>query len=129
MREYAEEFLGESESYRSGPIDYESWPFVADLTRGLSEGQVRAAALGLGVDPLTLATDLVLTVSFDAPVFDHLFAQLVDTNSEGKLVRTQATLGAGSLQFRLSQARHRALREPIQAAGAAALTLASRFRG
>ena len=129
VREYAEEFLGESEDYGSGPIDYESWPFAADLARGLSEGQVRADALGLGVDPLTLATDLVVTVSFDPPVFDHLFARLVDTNSEGKLVRTQATLGAGSLQFRLSQAQHYALREPVQAAGAAALTLASSFRG
>ncbi len=129
VREYAEEFLGESENYGSGPIDYESWPFAADLARGLSEGQVRADALGLGVDPLTLATDLVVTVSFDPPVFDHLFARLVDTNSEGRLVRTQATLGAGSLQFRLSQAQHYALREPVQAAGAAALTLASSFRG
>ena len=129
VREYAEEFLGGSEDYGSGPIDYESWPFAADLARGLSEGQVRADALGLGVDPLTLATDLVVTVSFDPPVFDHLFARLVDTNSEGRLVRTQATLGAGSLQFRLSQAQHYALREPVQAAGAAALTLASSFRG
>jgi len=90
---------------------------------------VRADALALGVDPLTLATDLVVTVSFDPPVFDHLFARLVGTNSEGKLVRTQATLGAGSLQFRLSQAQHCALREPVQAAGAAALALASSFRG
>ncbi len=129
VREYAEEFLGESENYGSGPIDYESWPFAADLARGLSEGQVRADALGLGVDPLTLATDLVLTVSFDPPVFDHLFAQLVDTNSEGKLVRAQATLGAGSRQFRLSQAQHVALHEPLQAGGAAALALALRARG
>jgi len=57
VREYAEEFLGESENYGSRPIDYESWPFAANLDRGLSEGQVRADALGLGVDPLTLATD------------------------------------------------------------------------
>ena len=129
VREYAEEFLGGSENYGSGPIDYESWPFAADLAHGLCEGQVRADALGLGVDPLTLATDLVITVSFDAPVFDHLFARLVDANSEGKLVWAQATLGAGSRQFRLSQAQHCALHQPIQAAGAAALALASSFRG
>ena len=129
VREYAEEFLGGSEDYGSGPIDYESWPFAADLARGLSEGQVRADALGLGVDPLTLATDLVLTVSFDPPVFDHLFAQLVDTNSEGKLVRAQASLDAGNQQFSLSQAQRFVLHEPVQAAGAAALTLASSGRG
>ena len=68
-------------------------------------------------------------MSFDAPVFDRLFARLVDTNSEGKLVRAQLTLGAGSRQFPLSQAQHFALHEPVQAAGAAALTLASSGRG
>jgi hypothetical protein len=129
VREYAEEFLGESENYGSGPIGYESWPFAADLARGLSDGQVRADALGLGVDPLTLATDLVVTASFDAPVFDRLFARLVDTNSEGRLVRAQATPDAGSRQFSLSQAPHFALHEPVQAAGAAALALASSGRG
>ena len=89
---------------------------------------MRADALALGVDPLTLATDLVVTVSFDPPVFDRLFARLVDTNSEGKLVRAQATLGAGSRQFRLSQAQHCAPYQPVQAAGEAALALASRGR-
>ncbi len=78
--------VSEPEHYRSGPIDYGSWPFATALARSLSEGQVRADALGLGVDPLTLATDLIVTVAFDAPIFDHLFARLVDTNSEGQLV-------------------------------------------
>src|SRR6266705_6878677 len=64
VREYAEEFLGESEDYGAerAPIDYDAWPFAARMKHVLDRGDVRAYALGMGVDPLTLATDLLTAV-------------------------------------------------------------------
>jgi len=59
LRELAEELGGANENYDThrGPIDYRAWPFANHLTRALNTGQARAFCLGIGVDPLTFATD------------------------------------------------------------------------
>ena len=80
LREYAEELLGEPE--RDG-VDYATWPFAVEMTAALRAGRIRAHCLGLGVDPLTFATDLLVTVVIDAPVFDDLFGARVAQNEEG----------------------------------------------
>ncbi|HEY0449765.1 hypothetical protein [Actinophytocola sp.] len=82
LREYAEELLGEPERTA---VDYASWPFAARMSAALRDGLIRAHCLGLGVDPLTFATDLLVSVVIDAPVFDDLFGTVVAVNEEGSV--------------------------------------------
>lgn len=118
VRELAEELLGESEDYGSeaAPIEYDAWPFAARLGAGLEDGSVRAHCVGLGVDPLTFATDLLTVVSIDAPLFDDLFDGLVDRNDEGRVLAPQPFTAEVVDDF----VHH----QPMQAAGAALLHLA-----
>ncbi|WP_405055876.1 hypothetical protein OG474_24400 [Kribbella sp. NBC_01505] len=118
VRELAEELLGESEDYGSEnvPIEYDEWPFAARLSAGLDDGSVRAYCVGLGVDPLTFATDLLTVLSIDAPLFDQLFAGLVDANDEGRVLTPQP--------FTADTINDYVHHQPMQAAGAALLHLA-----
>jgi hypothetical protein len=122
IREFAEELLGTSEDY--GPagsaVDYEAWPFARQLTAARSAGAVRPWVLGLGVDPLTLATDLLTAVVIDAPAFDELFGAMVASNAEGRV--------RPGLAFTAETVGRLTTREPVQAAGAALLRLAWRHR-
>jgi hypothetical protein len=121
-REFAEELLGMPEDY--GPagtaVDYGGWPFARQLTAARAGGSVRPWVLGLGVDPLTLATDLLTAVVIDAPVFDELFGAMVSSNAEGRV--------RPGLAFTAETVGRVTAREPIQAAGAALLRLAWRHR-
>ncbi|HMH89724.1 MAG TPA: hypothetical protein VK586_01435 [Streptosporangiaceae bacterium] len=122
MREFAEELLGTPEDY--GPagtaVDYRAWPFARQLTGARDDGAVRPWVLGLGVDPLTLATDLLTAVVIDAPVFDELFGAMVSSNAEGRI--------RPGLAFTAETVGRLTTREPMQAAGAALLRLAWRHR-
>lgn len=123
LREYAEELLGASEDYDTteAPFDYDAWPFGAQMTSALDDGRTRAYVLGLGVDPLTFATDLLAAVVFDADTFDELFATAVTDNAEGSVLAT--------VPFTEDQVDRYAGHEPTQAAGAALLRLAWHHRG
>ncbi|MPZ64559.1 MAG: transcriptional regulator [Pseudonocardiaceae bacterium] len=124
LREYAEELLGEPEIHGSGrkPIDYDAWPFARRTTSALLSEEIHASVLGIGVDPLTLAADLLTVVAFDAPVFDELFGGIVDSNAEGRLIGTTgAREGPLTLPFTPSAIEQLVRREPMQAAGAALL--------
>lgn len=122
VRELAEELLGTSEEYGSeiAAIDYETWPFARALTDGLADGHVRANCLGMGVDPLTFATDLLTTIVIEAPLFDELFGHIVGDNAEGRVL--------ASYTFDAETIAHFARKEPMQAAGAALLELAQAHR-
>ncbi|MGH3824914.1 MAG: hypothetical protein ACRDRA_19070 [Pseudonocardiaceae bacterium] len=122
LRELAEELCGTTEDYQTGrgPIDYRAWPFADRLTRALGSGQVRAFCLGIGVDPLTFATDILTVVTIDAPLYDELFGQVADTNSEGSIIP--------ALPFTAATVQRYADNEPTQAAGAGLLRLAWRHR-
>lgn len=123
VREYSEELLGTSEDYRH--VDYVTWPFAARLTAALRSGLISADVLGIGVDPLTFATDLLALVVFDAQLFDELFAGLVDTNAEGHLVSsTPSGTGHEGFPYTTDHLQRMAQHPAMQAAGAAALTLA-----
>ncbi|WP_067452737.1 hypothetical protein [Actinomadura macra] len=112
VREYAEEFLGTGEDY--GPdFVQDEWPFHRDLTAARTAGTVRAFFLGLGVDPLTLALDLLTVVVCDDAAFETFFGGLVAVNDEGTVSRAPFD---GTVP------------EPMQPAGAAALRLAWRHR-
>ncbi|OLF16825.1 hypothetical protein BU204_14985 [Actinophytocola xanthii] len=107
LREYAEELLGEPER---SDVDYGAWPFAAAMTAAWRAGRLRAHCLGLGVDPLTFATDLLVSVVFDGDVFDELLGDWVGHNEEGSV--TERPFTAASVAGL-----------PMQAAGAAVVRL------
>ena len=124
VREYAEEFLGESEDYGAerAPIDYDAWPFAARMKQGLDRGDIRAYVLGMGVDPLTLATDLLTVVVIDAELYDELFAGTVATNEEGEVVSSlDGSSTPHGVPFKQDVVDRFVRDEPMQAAGAALL--------
>ena len=124
-REFSEEFLGTPEDY--GTLDYERWPFFAALSAARAAGKLRVWCLGLGVDPLTMATDLLVAAAFGSDVFDGLFGGLVAANDEGRVVSWPGMTG---IPFTAPVVgRFAGGGEPMQAAGAAVLELAWRHRG
>src|SRR5262249_31288643 len=76
--------------------------------------------LGIGVDPLTFATDILTAVTIDAPLYDDLFGQVTGTNAEGSILP--------AIPFTAEIVDRYASREPTQAAGAGLLWLACRHR-
>lgn len=125
IREYAEELLGQSEDYNAeqSPIDYGAWPFAAAMARGLDDGTIRVYVLGLGVDPLTLATDLLTVAVIDAEVYDELFDGTIAVNEEGRVLTAPASeSGPGcGIPFTAETVARFVADEPMQAAGAAVL--------
>jgi hypothetical protein len=122
LREYAEELLGADEDHGSetAPIDYAAWPLARAMTDGLADGRVRAWCLGMGADPLTFAVDLLAAVVIDAPLYDELFGAMVTVNAEGRVISPRP----------FDEPTVRALLDgaPLQAAGAALLSLALEYR-
>jgi hypothetical protein len=117
LREFAEELAGHPEDYGPGPFDYGAWPFA----RRLSQGLIGVWCLGLGVDPLTHATDLLTVAVIVGQVFDELFSlaspgPAPQGNAEGSVLRARA--------FTADIIEHVVACEPVQAAGAAVLRLA-----
>jgi hypothetical protein len=116
-REYSEEFLGAPERRGiHGPLDYGRWDFFRELAGGREAGTIAAHWLGVGVDPLSLVTDLLVAVVFDDEVYDGLFSGSVAVNAEGDVV--------GHHRFDEDQVSQMVASAPMQAAGAAALALA-----
>jgi hypothetical protein len=127
-REFSEEFLGTPEDYPTsgGLLDYSGWPFYRRLTAARREGRLTVHCLGLGVDPLTFATDVLAVAVFDAPLFDAEFARLVTLNAEGRVITGG---GPAGIPFTAETvARLTGGGEPLQAAGAAVLNLAWQHR-
>jgi hypothetical protein len=122
VRELAEELRGKAEDYEThrGPIDYDAWPFAHQLTRALDTARVRAFCVGIGVDPLTFATDILTVVTLDAPLYDELFGQVAAANVEGSILP--------AVPFTAEIVEQYASSEPTQAAGAGLLRLAWRHR-
>jgi hypothetical protein len=128
-REFSEELLGGSEEYptRAGRLDYGRWPFHRELAAAREAGTLRVSCLGLGVDPLTLATDILTVAVFDAGVFDRMFRGLVTENAEGRVVTED---GSAAIPFTQATVdRFTGGAEPLQTAGAALLRLAWQHRG
>ena len=127
-REFSEELLGTSEDYKElgSPIDYDRWPFYRELSAARAARRLRVFCLGLGVDPLTLAVDVLAVAVFASDVFDRIFGGLVTANAEGRVV---GGAGAAGVPFTGETVeRFAGGAEPMQAAGAAVLQLAWRHR-
>ena len=130
VRELAEELLGGGEDYHSGtaPIDYERWPLQAGLAAARRAGRLRVYWLGLGTDPLTLATDMLTVAVFDAEEFDATFAGLVRANAEGHIVGPDGAGAAVGVAFKAPNIERFTAAEPMQPAGAALLRIAWEHR-
>jgi hypothetical protein len=127
-RELSEELLDASEEYetRDGVLDYEGWPLYRRLTAARRAGKLTIHSLGVGVDPLTFATDILTVAVFDADVFDAAFDGLVTRNAEGRVI-TQP--GSAGIPFDTATvARFSGGQEPMQESGAALLQLAWQHR-
>lgn len=127
-REFSEEFLGTPEDYQTsgGLLDYEGWPFYRRLSAARREGRLSLHCLGLGVDPLTFATDVLAVAVFDAPLFDAEFDRLVTLNAEGRVITGG---GPAGIPFTaVTVARLTGGGEPLQASGVAVLNLAWQHR-
>jgi transcriptional regulator with XRE-family HTH domain len=88
MREFSEEFLGnpEHDGCASRPIDYAHDEPFRSFERARATGGLRLWHYGLVMEPLELgATQMTVAVVTDE-VFDELFADLVRTNDEGRIV-------------------------------------------
>ena len=122
VRELAEELRGQAEDYEThrGPIDYDAWPFADHLTRALDTAQVRVFCVGIGVDPLTFATDILTVLTIDAPLYDELFGTVAASTVEGSVLPV--------VPFTAETVEQYASSEPTQAAGAGLLRLAWRHR-
>lgn len=118
VREFHEELLGGGEEY---DLAFDQWDFATALGAARESGRLRVHLLGLGVDPLTLAVDLLTVAVFDADLFDVTFHSLVDVNAEGLVVR-DVPFEKEVIQPFLDGT------EAMQPAGAAVLDLAWRHR-
>jgi hypothetical protein len=132
-REFSEELLGTAEDYRDlgTPLDYGRWPFYRELTAAREAGKLSVACIGLGVDPLTFAADILTVAVFDSDVFDHVFAGLVAANAEGRVIGPGAPAMPGGPGVPFTGEAIRRLvdgSESMQAAGAAVLQLAWQHR-
>jgi hypothetical protein len=129
VRELAEELLGAGEDYHSdiAPIDYERWPLQNRLAGARRSGALRVYWLGLGTDPLTLATDMLTVAVFDSGLFDATFAGLVAANAEGHIVAGAAGEAVG-VPFKETNIERFTGAEPMQPAGAALLRTAWEHR-
>jgi hypothetical protein len=131
VRELSEELLGAGEDYRSdvAPIDYGRWPLHAELAAARRAGRLRVYWLGLGVDPLTLAADMMSVAVLDADLFDATFSGLVGANDEGRLVTGDDAAGAAvGVPFKAPNIERFTSAEPMQPAGAALLRIAWEHR-
>jgi hypothetical protein len=117
VREYAEEFLQRSEVYGAA-FDYATWPLYRQLTDAREDDRLRSFVLGIGVDPLTFATDILAVTVIEAGTFDAVFGDIATSNEEGRVI------GAKGIPFDDDSVSRYVHHEPMQAAGAAVLELA-----
>lgn len=127
VREFSEEFLGDSEDHGAGtgPLDYGRWDFCQRLEAARAEGALGVWCLGAGVDPLTFATDILTVAVFDSDIFDAAFADMVGRNDEGVVVVVGGTPRLGFTQDVVARVSGGG---QIQTSGAALLRLAWRHR-
>jgi len=128
VREFSEELLGTPENYSTlgSPPDYTRWTFYQSLTGARQAGKLNVACLGVGVDPLTFAVDILTAAVFDGDLFDASFGGLVMANAEGQVIRGPDATGIPFTEEAVDQFAGGS--GPMQAAGAAVLRLAWKHR-
>lgn len=129
MREYSEEFLGmpEADGSSGEPIDYAHTEPFRSLNDAKANGTLRSYCFGIGLDPLTLAGEILAVVVIEEDVYERIFSGLVSTNSEGSVVAASPSLSAG-IPFNEQNIRRLLDEEPLAPAAAACLDLAWQHR-
>jgi hypothetical protein len=129
LREMSEEFLGnpEHDGSSGGPIDYDGQQPFRALNEGVRTGAVRSWCLGVGLDPLAPAGEILTVVTIDGEVFDDAFAAMVATNAEGDIVPSEA--GIVGITWSLPTIQRIARQEPLACAAAACIGLTWKHRG
>jgi hypothetical protein len=128
IREFSEELLGTPEDYCAlgTPPDYTRWAFYQSLTGARWAGKLNVTYLGVGVDPLTFAVDILTAAVFDGDLFDAAFDGLAMANAEGQVIRGPDATGIPFTEEAVDQFAGGS--RPMQAAGAAVLRLAWKHR-
>ena len=129
LREMSEEFLGnpEHDGSSGAPIDYDGQQPFRTLNEGVGSGAVRRWCLGVGLDPLAPAGEILTVVTIDAEVFDEVFAGMVATNAEGDIVPSEA--GIVGTPWTLPTIQRVTRDEPLACAAAACIGLTWKHRG
>lgn len=88
MREFSEEFLGNPEHNGSASrsIDYDHDEPFRSFEHARSQGGFRLWHYGLVMEPLELGAVQLTVAVIDDDAFDRLFASMVETNDEGRVV-------------------------------------------
>jgi len=121
MREYSEELLGMPEANGDGcAIDYAAGPF-AEMTAARDAGKLRVDLLGVALDALTLAAEVMTVCVIDPEVFDVWAADFVSANDEGTIVNQRLAFDEATITEVLNSGR-------IAPAAAGCLTLAWKHR-
>lgn len=85
QREFAEEILGHQEYDGTGqPVNYDDEPF-ATLDRALADGRLCAYCLGVTLDALTLAGDILTVIVLEPELYDAVVGPSIQTNAEGAI--------------------------------------------
>lgn len=128
LREYSEELLGNPEHDGSSgdPIDYDAEEPFRALNEARRDGAVKAWVLGVGLDPLVPAGEILTVVTIDAEVFDRAFAGMVASNAEGDLFPSED--GAVGIRWNSANVRRLQTREPLGCAAAACIALTWKYR-
>jgi transcriptional regulator with XRE-family HTH domain len=124
MREYAEEFLGREEHGGDGaPVDYAGTEPFRALDAERAKGNVQVHCLGVAIDALTLAVEVLTVAVFDPDLYDEVFLDMVRRNDEGTIVNQTVPFDGHTVDRLLDRARH-----PLAPAAAGCLQLAWEHR-
>lgn len=126
MREYAEEYLDlpEADGSSGEPIDYARTEPYRSLERAREEQQLRTHFFGIVLDPLTLAAEIITAVVLDHRVFDTVFANMVQANTEGTVVAPAGATPTAGIRFDEPTVQSLLARPSLAPAAAACLELA-----
>lgn len=90
-----EELLGHEEFDGTGrPIDYDTEPF-ATMEAALADGRLRAYCLGITLDALTLAGDILTVVIIEPELYDELFGALSTPTARARYRHVQYSRSGG----------------------------------
>jgi hypothetical protein len=124
----SEEFLGNPEHDGSSgtPIDYDGQEPFRTLNEGVRADAVRHWCLGVGVDPLAPAGEILSVVTIDADVFDDVFVGMVAANAEGDIFPSEPDVG---VTWSLPTIQRLTREEPLACAAEACIGLTWKHRG
>jgi hypothetical protein len=128
LREYSEEMLGnpEHDGSSGAPIDYYAEEPFRTLNEGRRQGKVRPWCLGVGIDPLVPAGEILTVTVIESDVFDKAFKGMVATNAEGSLYPSEA--GSVGIAWNAPNVRKVQTDEPLASAAAACIALTWKHR-